>query len=212
MTSFLCFSFRRPDWRHAAVTQREDRDVEREGKCNGRSQTRYERGKLSKKERERKERRWITHNRQEEERDRVLAKMKRGDGNWLSRFSTCTCHLANWSGEDKDERRVSHIRAFSAGQFMSSSSETSLSTPPSQLCRATWVMQGETLLYPFGGIQNWSSSQAKSKICAMLSGVFFFIIIIHLTHQAFRVMASFQYSMKTEQKTFPKHALRYWFT
>lgn len=173
MTSFLCFSFRRPDWRHAAVTHREDRDMEREGKCNGRSQTRYEWGKLSKKESEKEKGKAMNYTQQTGRgKGPSLAKMKRGDGNWLSRFSTCTCHLANWSGEDKEERRVSHIRAFSAGQFMSSSSETSLSTPPSQLCRAMWVMQGETLLYPFGGIQNWSSSQAKSKICAMLLGVF----------------------------------------
>lgn len=119
----------------------------------------------------------------------------------MSRFSTCTCHPANWSGEDKEERGVSHIRAFSGGQFMSGSNETSLSPPPSQLCNSDVSQTGKTKLYPFGGTRNWPCVQTKSKRLALLcfGWAFFFFIF---THQAFQVISSFKYSIKTEQKTF----------
>lgn len=116
---------------------------------------------------ERKGRWWIKH-RKGTECDKDTVKMKRGDGNWLSRFSTCTCHPANWSGEDKEERGVSHIRAFSGGQFMSGSNETSLSPPPSQLCNSDVSQTGKTKLYPFGGTRNWPCVQTKSKRLALL--------------------------------------------
>lgn len=43
--------------------------------------------------------------------------------------SACACQQANWSGEDKEEKGVTHIGAFPQGQFTSGFVETSL--PPS---------------------------------------------------------------------------------
>lgn len=44
--------------------------------------------------------------------------------------SACTCRRANWSGDDNEEKGVSHIRAFPQGQLTSGSAETGLPPPP----------------------------------------------------------------------------------
>lgn len=82
---------------------------------------------------------------------------KRGDGNWLSRFSTCTCHRANWSGEDKEERGVSHIRAFQEGSSCRALMSRVFLVLPFSYATVLWVRKMK--LYSFGRIQNWSCVQ-----------------------------------------------------
>lgn len=104
---------------------------------------------------------------------------KRGDGNWLSRFSTCTCHRANWSGEDKEERGVSHIRAFQEGSSCRALMSQAFLVLPFSYATVLWVR--EMKLCSCGRIQNWSWVQ---PVCFIL------------THQAFQVVSSFKYSVK----------------
>lgn len=206
MTSFLCFSFRRPDWRHAAVTHREDRDMEREGKCNGRSQTRYEWGKLSKKERERKrkERRWITHNRREEERDRVWRRWS--EGMVIDCLVSPHAPVTSLIGVAKTKKRDVSVTSepFQRGSSCQAPARRVFLLLPLNYAEQCESCRERRCFIPLEEFRIGPLHKQKAKY-VQCCWVFF-------THQAFRVMSSFKYRTKTEQKTFPKHALRYWFT
>lgn len=126
----------------------------------------------------------------------------------MSRFSTCTCHRANWSGKDKEGRGVSHIRGFQEGSSCQAPVRQAflllllhLLLLPPQVCNSAVSQAGNEAL-SFWRNPKLASCTTKSKDLHLVFFVFFSFFFSFSPTRPFKLCHSFKYSIKTEQKTF----------